>query len=140
MKLLDVIMAAGGRCSGGDPYQWSCYGTDANYMEFRDVDGQGCSHCIYDTKTYEVYEVYCEVPLTSNEAESPEQVFQWVNPLFAKAYLQECQLRNVDPDIAWEDVRYTHVTEEELILTFVKDIGDTYYDDLPIPESKITLS
>lgn len=132
MKLLDVIMAAGGRVSGGDPYMWQCFGNDAQFMEFRDTDGNGCSHCVFDTKTYEVYEIHCEVPLTTNEAESPEQVFHWINPLFQKAYLNECEMRNINPDIAWDDVRYTPVTDEETILQYVKDIGETYYGDLPL--------
>ena len=57
MKLNDIITAAGARVSGGSEYMWECYGPDANYIEFRDTDGQPYAHAIYDTKNYIVYEV-----------------------------------------------------------------------------------
>ena len=132
MKLLDMITAAGGRVSGGDPFQWQCFGDNAQYMEFRDADGNGYSHCIFDTKTYEVYQIHVEVPLVSNEAGSPEQVFHWISDSVKQAYYQECESRDCDPNIAWDEVTYTHVDSEELILQYVKDIGETYYDNLPL--------
>ena len=132
MKLLNVIQAAGGRVSGGDPYLWQCYGDNAQFMEFRDTDGSGYCHCVFDTKTYDVYEIHVEVPLISNEAESPEQTFRWISDNVKQAYYKECEDRNCDTDIAWDEVRYTHVDTEELILQYVKDIGETYYDDLPL--------
>jgi hypothetical protein len=133
MKLLDVITAAGGRVSGGDPYLWNCYGDDAQFMEFRDVDGQGYSHCIFDTKTYRVYEVYAEVPLGTNEAGAPPQIFRWINPLFLQEYLDECKIRNEDPNIAYDDVKHNDIPSEQIILEYVKDIGEGYYDNLPLP-------
>jgi hypothetical protein len=132
MKLLEVITAAGGRVSGGDSYLWKCFGDNAQFMEFCDVDGHGYSHCIFDTKTYEVYQIHIEVPLVSNEADSPEQTFLWTADSNKKAYYTECEKHNVDPNSAWDDVNYTHVDTEELILSYVKDIGETYYDDLPL--------
>lgn len=105
---------------------------NAQYMEFRDVDGNGYSHCIFDTKTYEVYQIHVEVPLVSNEAGSPEQVFHWISDSVKQAYYQECESRDCDPNIAWDEVTYTHVDSEELILQYVKDIGETYYDNLPL--------
>jgi hypothetical protein len=135
MKLLDMMNAAGGRCSGGDEFMWSCFGENANYMEFRDVDGNGCSHCVFDTKTYRVYQVHVEVPLISNEAESPVQAFQWIDPEFSQGHIDESNSRGVDPDVAWDDVRYINIDDEATILQYVKDVGETYYDDLPIQET-----
>ena len=40
MKLIDVILAAEGRVSGGSEYCWNCWGYNARFMEFADVDGQ----------------------------------------------------------------------------------------------------
>jgi hypothetical protein len=134
MKLLDVITASGGRVSGGDPYLWSCYGDNAQFMEFRDTTGNGYSHCIFDTKTYDVYEIYVEVPLTTNEAEAPSQCFRWINPQVLQAYLDTCKVRNVDPNIAYDDIRHNEISSEELILEYIKDIGEGYYDNLPLPE------
>ena len=134
MKLLDVITAAGGRVSGGDPYLWKCFGDNSQFMEFRDVDGMGYSHCVFDTKTYEVYEIYAEVPLGTNEAGSAPQCFHWINPNFLSAYLKECKKMGVDPYVAYDDVKYIEVTSTPQMLEYVKDIGEGYYDNLPLPE------
>ena len=34
--------------------------------------------------------------------------------------------------IAWDDVKYTPISDTKVILAYLADIGDTYYDDLPI--------
>jgi hypothetical protein len=135
MELMDVIKAAGARVSGGDPYLWRCYGRNSQFMEFRDTDQHGYAHCIYDTYTYEVYEVHVEVPLTTNEAEAPHNPFVWYNPKYRDSYIAECNEMGLDPTNAWDDVSYTEITDEELILQYVKDIGETYYDDIPVPEN-----
>jgi hypothetical protein len=132
MKLLDVIIAADGRVSGGDPYLWKCFGEDANFMEFRDADGKGFSHCVYDTRTYVVYQIHIEVPGT-------EQCFQWINPEWEDVYFEECLHRDVDPREAWDDVKYDTIKDASQILTYMKDIGATYYDNLPIAPEQMTL-
>lgn len=139
MKLIDVITAAGGRVSGGDPHLWECFGPNAQYMEFRDFDGNGVSHCIFDTFTYEVYFVHCELPLVSNEAGVPHQAFCWYEPSYRTAYMKECVEHEVDPNIAYDDVKYTEVFEEKTILKYLKDIGDTNYEDLPPPNVEMVL-
>ena len=125
MKLLEVITAAHGRVSGGDPYLWRCFGDNAHYMEFRDADGMGYAHCIYDTKTYDVYQIHVEVPGT-------EQCFQWIHPDWEDAYFEECLRRNLDPRNAWDDVVYETVQEDSQIMSYLTDVGATYYDNLPI--------
>lgn len=126
MKLIEVIQAAGGRISGGDPYLWRCYGDHAQYMEFRDVAGMGYAHCIFDTITYDVREVHLEVP-------GQGQAFRWIDPTYLEAFVSESGSRNCDPKIAWDDVTYTEV-DEATALSYVKDVGEMYYDDLPVPE------
>jgi hypothetical protein len=139
MKLLDVIIAAGGRVSGGDPYQWRCFGDNVQFLEFRDTDGNGYSHCLFDTTTYEVYQIHVEVPLTSNEADSPNQTFLWTVPSLLDAYKEECKMHNTDFDTAWDDVKYGIVYSEDTILKYVKDIGETYYDELPLPSTDLVI-
>jgi hypothetical protein len=129
MKLSDVITAAGARVSGGDPFMWKCYGENANFIEFRDTDSQGYAHAVYDTENYVVYEIHIEVP-------GQDQAFRWLNPDFKQAYYAEAVVMRVDPNMAWDEVGYIHVDTEELILEYLKDIGETYYDNLPIIESK----
>ena len=127
MTLMEVIKQCGARVSGGSEYLWDCYGPNARYMEFVDVAGSEYAHVIHDTKTHEVYEFALTVP-------GQDQAFVWRNSETASAYLAECRAKNVKPNQAWDDVYYA-VTDEDTIMQYAKDIGEMYYDDLPVPEN-----
>jgi hypothetical protein len=130
MKLLDVITAAGARTSGGDPFLWKCFGDNAQYLEFRDENGDGYSHCIFDTKNYTVYQIHVDVP-------KQDRAFQWTNPDYVAAYHNESIQHDSDPSLAWDDVVYTIVDDEDTILEYVENIGSLYYDELPLPEPRV---
>jgi hypothetical protein len=119
MKLLEIIQAADARISGCDPYMWRCYGTNANFLEFRTVKGEGYCHCVFDTKTYEVYYVYVEIPNTND-------CWQWNNPNHFDAYLKECEDRNVGPYDAWDDVKWKPMLSSKEALERITSIGNDY--------------
>jgi hypothetical protein len=127
MTLKQIIEACNYRIIGGDPYQWDCYGTDARFLEFSDQDGLECVSVVFDSKTQVVYEVNLVVP-------GYKQAFGWWNPDFESKYLKEAKKRNVTPYEAWDEVMYEK-TDEATMLQYAKDIGDTYYDNLPVPET-----
>lgn len=122
MKLLDVIQACHGRVSGGDPYLWDCYGPNAQYMEFRDANGQGYAHCIFDTTTYNVYEIHTEIP-------GQDIAYRWINPSHEHAMLDESKSRGIDVTLAWDEVKYINIgsSDEDRILDHLRDIGDLHY-------------
>ena len=62
MKLLELIVAAGGRVAGGEPFGWNSFGPDAWFLDFTDTDGNMFCHGIYDTRTFCVYRVELEQP------------------------------------------------------------------------------
>jgi hypothetical protein len=128
MKLLDVIIAAEGRVCSGAKYMWNCWGDHARFMEFADADGLPFCDVVFDTKTYDVYDIQLFVPGT-------DQCFKWINPEFKDALFQESKVRNVDPFTAWDDVWFDEITDITTLMTYIKDIAATYYDDLPIPEN-----
>jgi len=127
MKLIDVILAAEGRIRGGERYMWNCYGDDARFMEFSDVDGLEFCQVVFDTKTYDVYEIELSVPGT-------DQCFKWLNPDTMGAMFNESRVRNIDPFIAWDNVYFTELTDLDTTMEYLKDIAATYYDNLPIYE------
>jgi hypothetical protein len=129
MTLHEVMIAAKSRVCGGTEYQWQCYGSDARYIDFSDTDGLECSSVVFDTKTQTVYELAVTVP-------GYDQAFVWRNPDFENAYLSECRERNIKPNIAWDNVVYETV-DGKTILEYIKDVGETYYDNLPIPAEKV---
>jgi len=125
MKLLDVVTAANGRVSGGDPYLWNSFGPNAQYMEFRDANGDGFAHCIYDTNNYEVYQVHLEIP-------DQDVALLWNNPKYVQQYLDECKDREMDPYIAWDAVKYQVVDYGDLMLKYLADAAERNYNNFPL--------
>ena len=129
MKLTDIFNAAEGRVCNGSEFQWLCWGGAARYMDFADADGMEFCSAVFDTKTYNVYEVELFVPGT-------DQCFKWINPEFKDAYLNECKVRDLHPFSALDNIYFAELTDVETVIQYTKDIAATYYDDLPILESQ----
>jgi hypothetical protein len=129
MTLLEIITATGARVSGGSDYLWNCFGSTSRYLDFVDVVGEEYCSVIFDSKTHDVYAVELTVP-------GQDQCFKWTNPKFESAYIAECGVRSIDPMQAWDDVKYSAI-DEVTALAYAKDIGEMYYDDLPIPEAQV---
>lgn len=129
MTLMEIIQQCGARVCEGADYQWECYGPNAHILEFADVTGEPYCSIVFDKKNYVVYEVEVFVP-------GQEQVFKWIDSEFESAHNKEAKKRNVDMSVAYDDVKFTMV-DKETILQYSKDVGEMYYDDLPIPESQL---
>jgi hypothetical protein len=129
MNLIEIIQQCGARVCDGTQYQWECYGPNAHFMEFADVTGEPYCSAVFDKKNYQVYEVEIFIP-------GQDQVFKWIDEEFEKAHNKEAKKRKVDVSIAYDDVKFSMVTGTT-ILQYAKDIGEMYYDDLPIPESQL---
>ena len=127
MTLIEALTAFKGRISGGSEYQWQCFGPNARFIDFADADGLECGSVIHDTKTFEVYELTLHIT-------GQDQVFRWIDPAHLDAYFNECQERGIDPSHAWDSVKYMSI-DEATALQYASDISDTYYDDLPVPET-----
>jgi len=125
MTLMEIIRACGARISGGTAHQWQCYGNDARYIDFADVDGLEYASIVHDTRTYRVYQIDLHIP-------GQEQAFRWNDPEFRGSYEKECKQRELEADVAWDDVIY-QLVDEETIIRYAEDIGATYYDNLPVP-------
>jgi hypothetical protein len=68
-------------------------------------------------------------------AEVPGQLlaFQWIHTDYKKSY---CEELGDEWNIAWDDVTYTNVLTEELILEYVADIVKINYTNLPAIDFK----
>jgi hypothetical protein len=68
-------------------------------------------------------------------AEVPEQpvAFQWIHPDYKKSY---CEELGEDWNIAWDEVTYTNVITEELMLEYIEDIVNVDYTNLPVIDFK----
>jgi hypothetical protein len=124
MNLSKIIAACGTRVCGGSEYLWDCYGSDARYMEFADINGRECCHIVFDTKTQDVYEI-------GLYKYDPDVAIGWHNPAFLQAYLNECALKKVEPFVAWDSLLYQQVNSIDTVLECAVMIGNAQYDRLP---------
>lgn len=127
MKLIDVITAAEGRVCGGDRFQWKCWGDNARFMEFADINGSEFCSVVFDAKTYDVYDIEIFIPDT-------DICFRWFNPAFVDSYVNEAKVRNIDYMLAWDRVKFIPVNDAKVIMEYIKDVMSSFYEDLDIPE------
>jgi hypothetical protein len=59
--------------------------------------------------------------------------FQWIHSDYKDFY---CKELGEDWNIAWDEVTYTNVLTEELMLEYIGDIVNLDYDNLPVIDSK----
>lgn len=126
MILMEIIQACEARIVGGSEFLWQCYGPNARYLDFADRDGTECVSVVFDIATQQVCELQMNVP-------GYDQAFGWRASEFEQAYQEECKAHNIEPNIAWDDLKYERV-DSTTALSYAKDIIGTYYDNLPVPE------
>jgi len=107
MELSLLMSAFDYKITDGSEYLWKCY-PDARFLNFESEYAYvSVVHC---TTANVVYEVTIE---NKNDA-SPHR---WINPDFIDAHDAESNERNINPAIAWDDVRYIDVNSVDEFLT-----------------------
>lgn len=139
MYVSDLNDAFDHKISGGDNYMWSCW-PDARYIEYK--SDYAYVSAVFSTVTQEVYEVNIDVD--SSNWVSEVQPYRWLNPDYKQAYLDEAKSRNVDPNQAWDDVKWYDLETAEDFLEKATAIfnGDESFDrrvqvPLDLPDSDI---
>jgi hypothetical protein len=101
MELVDY------RITEGSSYDWQCYGGDAYHLDSWNGEHDGYSFTIlFDTRTQVVYEVQAHDYLH-------QRAYRMVNPNFAKKVKKEAKRRDIDKDMAWDDVNYVDLDVED---------------------------
>lgn len=112
MYLSDLNETLDHRISGGDEYLWKCY-PNGRFLEYK--SDYAYVSAIFNTETQEVYEV--TVSIDSNTWEPDVRPYRWLNPEFKDAHDTEAKDRNVNPSIAWDDVKWCDLeTSEDFLL------------------------
>ena len=95
------------RITEGADYQWQSYGPDAYIMTSWNGEQDGYSFSIYfDTKTQVVYEVQAH-------DYKNERAYRIINPDFAEANANEADERDIDNNIAWDDLAYVDLEVDD---------------------------
>jgi hypothetical protein len=124
MNLKSVLEVISHKFTTGDDWGFKTF-SDSSYIAFKDQNDQPCGHCVYNNDTNNVVYLSAEVP------EQP-LAFQWIHPEYKDFY---CKELGKDWNIAWDDVTYTNVLTEELMLEYIENIINLDYNNLPIIDS-----
>lgn len=121
MYLKDVNLALDHRISDGSEYCWQCY-PDSRFLHYE--SDHAYATVIFNTKTQEIYEA--EV----NDKLNKYRPYRWLNPLYKDSYITECKEKNVDHNMAWDDVKWVDLETSDDWLEKAKAL----MDNLPFDE------
>jgi hypothetical protein len=104
----------------GSAYQWKCYPA-ARFMVLESDSAEVT--IIYSTVDQTIYEA--EVDAKDSSLSVP---YRWLNPQWKDAYYTEAAERNIDPVVAYDDVKWTDLEVEDDFLTKARFMFDGKFD------------
>jgi predicted HicB family RNase H-like nuclease len=127
MQLKDLCETFEFKITGGSDYHWDCYGPNVRYMDFESDHAHGS--CLFDTVTQEIYEVNVD------RKEENMRPYRWLNPNTKDEYLQECIVRGIDPNQAWDDTKWCDLEVESDFHEKANAIfrGEPFDDRIQVP-------
>ena len=108
MRLNEINEALDDKITGGSEYQWNCY-PDGRYLDY-ESDFAHVS-VIYSTDDQTVYQA--EISIKREAWDEDKKPYRWLNPDYKDALYKESKKRKVDPDQAWDDVKWIDLEMEE---------------------------
>jgi len=130
MKLAQINEAMSHQLTGGYEYQWQCF-PDARFLDYESEYAH--VSILYSTVDQIVYQadasIKREVWSDDNRYDKP---YRWTNPMFKDAYINESKERNIDPNQAWDDVKWIELETDEDFLEKAKAMFEGDYWDTRI--------
>ena len=105
MKLGQINEAMDHKITEGSEYGWRCW-DNARYLDYESEYAH--VSVVYNTKTQEIY----QAEVNSKEYKDVKP-YRWLNPAHKEAMFVESSERNVDPNQAWDDVKWLDLEVEE---------------------------
>lgn len=131
MKINQFATAVRHQITGGSEYQWRCYGDHARWLDagWENDNDRWQASAVFDSRTQQVYE--CQI-----SDYRTNQAWCWRDPVSESAHDAEAQERGVDSGVAWDDVRWISVSEQEILnrIRVVSDDRETVALELPEDE------
>ncbi len=130
MKLAQINEALNHQITGGSEYGWHCF-PDARFLDYESEYAH--VSILYSTTDQTVYQA--DTSIKRDMWSKDEKPYRWTNPLFKDAYLNEAKERNVDPDHAWDDVKWVELEVDEDFLEKAHAMfnGDEWDDRIQVP-------
>jgi hypothetical protein len=126
MYILHLNHATDDRVALVDRSKMSCFGGKINEIIYVDRDDIEYAKAIVDPESEECRYLEVIVP-------GYAQAFQWIHLDYKKSY-EEYLTNNNLKNIAFGSVEFKDIDSEDVILEYLKDVGEGYYDNLPIPD------
>jgi hypothetical protein len=101
MKLSQINEALDHKITSGSEYQWNCY-PDGRYLDYESEYAH--VSILYSTVDQTVYQA--EVSIKREAWDEDKKPYRWLNPDYKDALYKESEKRQVDTDIAWDDVKW----------------------------------
>ena len=108
MHLSKVNEALEHRITGGSEFCWSCW-PEARYIDFESAFAH--ASVVINTRTQEIYSA--DVSVKREMWPEDRAPYRWMNPLFKDSYVAEAVERGVDPNQAWDDVKWVDLEVAE---------------------------
>ena len=108
MRLNEINEALDHKITGGSEYQWNCY-PDGRYLDYESEYAH--VSVLYSTVDQTVYQA--EVSVKREAWDEDKKPYRWLNPDYKDALYKESKKRKVDPDIAWDDIKFIDLEMEE---------------------------
>lgn len=107
ITLKEFMEIANYKITEGSEYQWHCYGHNAYMLDSWNGEQDGHSFTvIFDTKTQTVYEVQAHDYVN-------QRAYRMINEDFRKKNKKEADKRDINKDMAWDDVNYTDLDVDD---------------------------
>jgi len=96
MNLKEVNNALDHKIVGGSEHLWKCY-PNGRFLDYE--SDYAHASVVFDTETQMVY--CAEVTKKDYDV-----LYRWINPDYLQAFKEEALERNVDPNLAWDNVKW----------------------------------
>ena len=129
ITMKDFLECAQYKITGGDKFQWQCYGSSARMLDINsNWNEEYSASIVFDTETQVVYEVtVCDI--------KNSRAYRLTHPDFIEKRKEEAKSRDVDNDQAWDDVKFIDLDVEDDFLDKMTAIvaGEEYDDRVVVP-------
>jgi hypothetical protein len=115
MKLNEINEVLDHKITGGAEYNWNCY-PDSRYLDY-ESDFAHVS-VIYSTVDQKIYQA--EVSVKTEAWDEDKKPYRWLNPDYVDALYKESTNRNLDTDVAWDDIKWIDLEMKEDFLDKAK--------------------
>lgn len=109
MQLSEVNNLFQHKITDGSEYLWNCYGDTVRTIDY--TSKHACGYVVFDTETHEVFEV--SVSPVAGAWDIEPKPYRYINPEHRMSYETEAEDRHVDPNVAWDDVKWVDLETEE---------------------------